>query len=389
MPITVADCSSVPLDPGGVPAYTETFRYADMGWVGYAVLKFSESVQYLLRATSMDLNLSQDIEKPDVIDGRMDPSTYRLGPLISEGTLELPVVADSGDIGCPTDVQTEAAALINAIWCWGTARNNVGRPAATADMDLRYASQAAYTFTNSVVNTISFSVAQSEMVSWSINVYAQGRIVSPDYTTTPPLPMDIALAPARVLTWNDCSVTGYGGCDITGDYLFPSNQVRGFDFEANNNADRFFTLNGSLYPMDVNFGKRDITGTVTLLGISAALRDRALTNMNRFTSKDKIAVGLYVGNDQFDPGTGIFTSRDWINAGGSLDGSYPGLAIWGTVFQGVVFQIEEIAMTNEVLETTVNWHGLASDAGDIAGVSDGLYQAFMPTTSENFPLWAS
>jgi hypothetical protein len=60
------------------------------------------------------------------------------------------------------------------------------------------------------------------------------------------------LAPARVFTWNDISKTPWG-CDndaglAANDLLFSSSQVREFSMEVNNNAERYYTLNGTLYP---------------------------------------------------------------------------------------------------------------------------------------------
>lgn len=58
-------------------------HFANMGWVGFVKLNIpSLNARNILRATSADINLSQDITMPDVIDGRIDRTVYQLGPKI-------------------------------------------------------------------------------------------------------------------------------------------------------------------------------------------------------------------------------------------------------------------------------------------------------------------
>jgi len=116
-------------DPTGV--------FSHMGWVGYAKLiinGLTPSGGSILRVTSADINLSQDITMPEVIDGRIDRTVYQLGPKIVEGSISLPVIADidpeTSSAGCVKvqDLQTGAAGtLLDNIWCWATARSPHGR----------------------------------------------------------------------------------------------------------------------------------------------------------------------------------------------------------------------------------------------------------------------
>lgn len=385
MPCTVdSDCtyagSGIDVTAPNLLLPDPNVHYANMGWVGFVLLDvIGNGNDTILRVTSADVNAKQEVSKPDVIDGRIDPSAYQLGPLIVEGSLSFPLIADTPTpIECP-DVGSlsSAGTVLTDTWCWATARTDQGRLTYDqAKLKIRYANHVGYTFDTCVVNTYSVSVTQGDVVNVDLAVIGRGRIPSgssgPEdtFSVTEP-PIADFLAPARVLLWSDVSVTGMGGCDRSGDVLFRSNQVREFNFEINNNADRFYTLCGSLFPVDVNVGKREITGSLTLLGLQEQLRLLAQTNQSRFTERSEIRMSYYIGDETFN-GTN-FDSRDWVGA------AAPGNPIFSRRFTAVIFEIEEISMTNEVLETTVNWHAMASD--------QECYQAITPTAAEDFPVW--
>lgn len=360
-------------------------HFANIGWVGFVKLILPKlnlaQGGNLLRVTSADLNLKQDIQMPDVIDGRIDKTVYQLGPKIIEGSLSMPVVADLpaasiGD-GCPnvTDLTT-AGQLLDNLWCWATARGQQGRLIHNdANIVIRYANHAAFNFDRAIVNTFGLSVTQGEMVNLDINVLGRSRrpLNNPSFQGDDEAKINDFLSPARVLTWNDVTVTGIGGCGNI-NTLWRSNQVRAFTMEINNNADRFYTLNGSLFPMDVNVGQREITGQLTLMGFQHRLRDLAETNSERFTEKNEVRLAMYIGEDQFDSGSGAFLDRDWTGASPS------GNPIFQKRLTGAVFNIEEVSMTNELLETTVNYYALANDQEN--------FEAFTPSTSCGFPVWS-
>ena len=66
---------------------------AYMGYVGFVNIG-----GYIVRATSADISLKQDITKPDVVDGRIDRTVYRLGPQEVGGTVAFPAIYGS-DVG--------------------------------------------------------------------------------------------------------------------------------------------------------------------------------------------------------------------------------------------------------------------------------------------------
>jgi hypothetical protein len=335
---------------------------------------------------------------PDVIDGRIDRTAYQLGPKIVEGTLSLPLIHDTGqDVGggCPsTSDLTVAGSLLTNVWCWATARNSHGRLVYDqAVMDIRYANHAAFRFDQCIANTISLSVAQQDVVTLDISVIGRGRKPAPgNQSGNEVWPMDPLgdprlvdfLSPARVMTWNDVTVNAIGGCyQYAGVPLFYSNQVREWNLEINNNADRFYSLQGSLFPVDINVGKREVTGSLTLMGLADQLRQMAERNPEFFTQKNELRFAFYVGTDTFGGGGDTFGSRDWIGDTELPSHQYTNGLIFAKKLTGVVFEIETMSMTNDVFETEVNYHALASD--------QSCFEAFDPATSSftdrGFPAW--
>lgn len=381
--ITAVDNSSASENVSFVTGQPENV-FAHMGWVGFAKLTIPvlDPQGTILRVTSADINLSQTIETPDVIDGRIDRTVYQLGPKIVEGSISLPVIADvDPSIGNPAgcvnanDLTSGAAAsLLDNLWCWTTARSPHGRlQYADASFDIRYANHAAFHFDKCIANTLSATITQSEAITFDIDVIGRARVRGQEFFQTSefaqPTVSDF-LSPARVLTWNDATITGIGGCDSA--FLFGSAQVREFTFEINNNAERYYSLNGQLFPVDINVSKREITGTLTLMGLQEQLRLRGENQQKEFTRKDEIRMMFFIG----DEATG---SRDWTGGGNTpqADGLNP---IFFKKFTGVIFQIEEMGLSNDVYETTINWMALGNDQEN--------FLAIVPGSSCVFPAWS-
>jgi len=212
------------------------------------------------------------------------------------------------------------------------------------------------------------TVEKEDVVTWDIDIIGEERERFADPTSKPPI--SNFLSPARVLTWNDATISGFKGCGSGDNQLFGSAQVRSFTFELNNNAERYYSLNGRLFPVDINVSKREITGSLTLLGLQEQLRLRAENQQDEFTRKDEIRVQLFIG-DEADLG-----SRDWFADSDTPPGSN---AIWFNKFMGVIFKIETMSLTNEVYETEVEWISLGSDLQNFVAIS--------PSSSCDFPAW--
>lgn len=373
---------SCPTINSSIYSYTQAYKtagnpnelFASMGWMGFAILNLDQfnGRRQLLRLRNSSLNLRQEISSPDVIDGRIDKTIYAVGPKIVEGDLTFPLIADVDPAnlgtGCPTEAELQSASqssLLDAVWCWATARGPSGRMAYDqASLDVRYTNHAAFRFDRCMANRFSMTVAEQRDIECTVGMIARTRNRYETPETAPG--MSAFLSPARILRWNDISINGYKGCTGATTPLFYSNQIREFTMEINNNAERYYTLNGDLAPTDINVRKREINGTLRLMGLNGELSRLAETNQNRFTEKNYIDMAIYIGNSTFDENTGVFRTRT-------------GVPIWNKQITSVVFNIEELAMTNDLFETTVRWIALANDQTN--------WEAFDPATSCYFPPW--
>lgn len=384
MPTCTAGCPTLPSD---INKYTQAYKgfgnpteiFASQGYVGFAVLHVNLGGtirDQMLRLESCSLKESQEITNPSVIDGRIDNTVYQLGPKIVEGDLSMPLIADLDSSlvdplsGCPqvSDLTSStAASLLDTIWCISLVRNSAGRLMYDdSALDVRYANSAAFRFDRAMVNRLSLSITQSGPAKVTLGMICRTR----NPQTNPPVeqapiiyPM---LSPARVLTWNDFSIDGYRGCDGGGGTtpLFYSNQVREFSLEVTNDIERYFTLNGDLYPTDIAAKKRSVTGTLKLMGWNHDLSTLAENNQYRFTEKNRIRIAAYIGNSTYDPVSGSFGIRS-------------GTPIFDHSLSAVVFKIEEMSLTNDLLESTIAYTAMASDQTSYE-FSDGLSCSFPP-----------
>jgi hypothetical protein len=232
------------------------------GFVHFEVGAFDSAYQTdkFVRATSCDIKVTQNIEKPNVIDGRFDRTVYQLGPKEVGGSVAFPAIYEDG------------AALIKSLWNACVKRNEQGR-LPYSQIDVLYAKGGGqkFRYANCITDTFEFSVAQSGMVECTVGVIGIER--------TPDNPYDnssFTNPNTHAVTWNDAIVEATMA-GISGNVV--KNSVRQFKSNVNNNSQRFYTLNGYLSPQDVAPTKRDITGSLTLMGRISGISDRAFTNM--------------------------------------------------------------------------------------------------------------
>jgi len=125
--------------------------------------------------------------------------------------------------------------------------------------------------------------------------------------------------------------------------------VRSFEANVNNDAERYYTLNTKLFVQAIAARKRDITGNVVLMGRHPQLANIALDNELNCTESTNIKFG-------FNTPTGNELS-------GCSESTF------NVTMPNCVFEIEEMSLSNDVFETTVNWHSLPA-AG--TGVCDPM-----------------
>jgi len=267
--------------------------------------------------------LSQAIEKPEVVSSRFDYTVYRLGPKEVGGTIAFPAVMD------PSGGGVGSVDVVPYIWLATIQRNNDGRMTNVLEpIKVKYTSDnATFNFHNCLVNSYTFAVTQGDMVNIDLEVFGTSREYlgsGGGYLSDAELG---GQRNARALTWNDVytKVSMDDGSYFTGEY------IRSFSFTVNNNLERFYTLNGCLSPQDIAAKIREITGTMTIMGRHPQLGFNAEQNETRCFANGAVHFGYYVSTCS---------------------------ANWGVNMPGVVYEIETMSLSNDLMETSVNFHAL-------------------------------
>ena len=305
--------------------------WASLGFVGYVIFEGagSSGSPIHVRATSCDLKLTQTVEKPDVVDSKYDKTVYQLGPKEVGGSVAFPAVHE--------DTETS----IQAMWRRAVRRDANGR---LSDMNVvvKYADyNAIFRYGGCIVDTFEFNVAQGDVVNVTTGIIGINREAAADRV------IEYGFRNSRIVTWNDATVQIGNTAGILDDDI-PSSHIREFTATLNNNSDRFYTLNGRLEPQDVAATKRDIDGSVVVMGRHPSLGNLAITNETRCTERSFIRFGYSLQT-------------------GECVGS------WFIKLPGCVFEVEEIALTNELFETTINWHALTGAIYRV-GVGDETFE---------------
>ena len=280
---------------------------ASLGYVGYA--KFG-LIPYPVRVTSADLKLTQAITKPDIIDGKTDKTVYQLGPREVGGGLAFPAVHE------------DSSGVVSKLWELALQRDVDGR-LQKDDINIKYAQGTAFEYSDCIINTFGISVTQSDVFNISLDVMGIDRNIGtnaePSYT----------FRNTRIVTWNDVEFSiSSSAFNVVG------SETRSFTLNVNNNAERYYTFNGKLSPQDVAPRKRDIDGSLVIMGRNIGISDWALSNQNRCHEDSVIHFGYRLA--------GLSSSTGCAGA-------------WIIELPGAVFQIEELALTNDLFETTINF----------------------------------
>ena len=299
---------------------------ASMGFIGYLKFFGVQGASQLVRATSSSLKLTQAIDAPDIIDGRYDRTIYQLQPFEAGGSIEFPAIYGVKDNNT-TCSYSPAGGLLSMAVC-RAASTGLLRP---FDTLVKYSNgTSSFMYKNCIINTYKISVDQKSKVDIAYDLIATHR--DAPFEADAPGPNDTPVT--RVVTWNDTYVQlSRGG--TTGDPL-DGRWVRHFEVTFNNNAERYYTLNGSLYAQAIAPRKRDITGNVKLMGRDSALSDWAFTNQNRCKETQTVTFGYNVS--------------DTVNCCGEFK----------IVLPNVVYRIEDLQLQNDLFETTVEWRSLPS-----------------------------
>jgi len=321
---------------------------AFMGYVGY--VRIESGVTFGIRCDSCDLKLTQTINPEEVVASRFDRTVYRLGPKEVGGSIGFPAVMDpnGGGIG--------SVDVVPQLWLAAIERDPDGRMLHVLNtIKVKYTSDnATFDFHNCLVDQFKFTVAQSEMVKMNIDIIGKSREclgTSGGYLTDTELGGE---RNARALTWNDVylKITLPGGDSFTGEW------VRNFELTLQNNIERFYTLNGCLSPQDIAAKIRAIDGSMTIMGRNPLLGEYAA----KLNEGDCYADGSIH--------CGYFVSKCQAN--------------WGINLPGVIYEIEQMSLKNDLMESTVAWHSYPGSPRVVA-IAGGGQTVTMETFVEDVP----
>jgi hypothetical protein len=294
---------------------------AYLGYVGW--VRFGSST--FIRATSADIKITQAVDKPDVVDGKIDKTVWTLGPQEVGGNVAFPAVYE---------LYGGAGTLPPSSYLWNCAlvRMSDGDMLTKPDVTVKYVDGVGFTYKDCIVDTYEISINHSETVNISTGLIGTMRNSDSGASNDLTLPA-YNNKNTRAVTWKDCTVE-IGGTNVD----VASEEIRSFSCSIANNSQRIYTLNGLWTPRLILPTKRDITGSITIMGRNSSLSQRAYTNADRCKADNSVRFGY--------------------STGGASMGTECGSSWFVNFEECVVFEIEELAISNELFQTTVNWHAL-------------------------------
>lgn len=289
-----------------------------------------------VRALSADLNLRQDIERPAngkspdwPYAGRYyDKQIFQVKPEIIEGSISYVAVASK---------QTDPTARL-----WNRAvQRNIYERLSPLSVRLKYSNtNSDFIYDGCYISSLNWSARAEEGIQISATLYGSDR--SPSRVTRLESPN------LRALTWNNVVVklSGQFGT-VSGSY------IREFSVSVENNLKRFFTTGSRVLKVrDITAGRRDITGTIKIMGRHEKLAEHARNNPWRCQEDAEIRFGQqYVCEDVFGDTTSIGGGKS-VSVSGSFLPKLP----------NVGFFVEELSLVNDIFETNVNWFSLPADS---------------------------
>lgn len=314
--------------------------FASPGYFGFVEVPgmpaVSDTAERFIRASTVDLRATQTIDKPPLIDGEFNLTTYQLGAIEVGGGLAFPALHQSGG-GATASLYLMAmkrSAFGGRLVHRSDFRVKYGGSVATNEGGIT--TTTSFNYTDCEINTWEMNVAQSDVINMTIDVVGKRRERTGDVTKTAYPNQN-----ARFATWNDFRLSFN---HPTLGLLAGGDAIRSFALTVNNNVSRFYTLNEELFVEDITALKREITGNLTALGRLGFIGDRAITNQNRCFENSSVTFG-------YETPTTTGTEQ------------------CGSVFEqtlnGIAFEIEEMSLSPDIFETTINWHALGQQSGTV------------------------
>jgi hypothetical protein len=302
------------------------------GAVAYDV----QGVPYMIRAESCDVIVKQDIQPVGDVDGAIDHTRYTLQPFDISGSLSFALdQSQAADSFAVFEKMYNDAVLRRA-------DGNLQSRSEDRRLHVRYYPGFSYTYLDMAINSFKLSVSQGDVLKATVNMMGRGRIPM-DPSDAPALDETSDLSPVRAIQFNDVEIAIIPDPDIGGiNETITSTIVRSFEVTINNNCEHVYTLSSSLTPYDIIAKKREITGSVTFAGRQDDLAVWAAEHEARAQS----AVDL-VFRVKFGPATTVDLFK----------------------LKGVVAQIESTAITNDLVETSMNFRAFGHQSFNFEAIS--------------------
>lgn len=342
-------------DPTARPAYA---GYS--GFVTYEATLGGALKKYLLRADRCSLKGTQAIDTVKDIDGSIDSTRYALKSFEVNGDVSFNLDSAPDSVGYKAFAQLYSDTVLRS----ADGRLKIREVPGSRNMLVRYNSEVSYRYLDIVPSKMSIECAAGEALRVSVSFMGRGREGPFDGTTAvmgdglgATVDGSVNVAPVRVVTYNDVTIDIESSPISTGVVVNtpPSITrlplVKSFKVDIDNAVEAVHTLSGTLAAYDLVAKKRTISGSITFLGRNRDIGDYALYNEIGQTSRANLLFNVRFGN------------------------------VTKTLFKlrGVVFKIESMDLTNDVLNSTMDFMAL----GDQAFNYEAISALETPNTSAN------
>lgn len=332
-------------DPTAYPAYA---GYS--GFVTYEANENGNISQYLLRANSCTLKGTQNIDTVADIDGSIDSTRYALKPFEVNGDISFNLDSAPNSVGYLGFQQIYK----DTVQRMADGRLKIRQTPGSRNMLVRYTSDVSYRYLDIVPSKMTISCNANDSLKVDVTFMGRGR-EGPFNGTTANVGEGLAatyqgktnVAPVRVVTYNDVSIdiepSTVSGVVVNtlGSKIVRLPLVKGFTCTVDNQVEAVHTLSGTLAAYDLVAKKRQITGRIDFLGRNRDIADYALYNEIGQTSRANLLFNVRFGN------------------------------VTKTLFKlcGVVFKIESMDLTNDVLNSSMDFMALGDQQFNYEAIS--------------------
>jgi hypothetical protein len=332
-------------DPTARPAYA---GYS--GFVTYEANIGGALNKYLIRADSCTLKGTQNIDTIRDIDGSIDATRYALKPFELNGEISFKLDSAPDSVG----YQAFSRIYKDTVERSADGRLKIREVPGCRNMLVRYNGEVSYRYLDLVPSRMVITCNAGDTLNVQVAFMGRGREGPFDGTSAimgdglgSSVGGKVNVAPVRVVTYNDVTIDIEQSPISTGVVVnTPPNisrlpLVKSFSVTIDNQVEAVHTLSGTLAAYDLVAKKRMITGRIDFLGRNRDIADYAMYNEIGQTSRANLLFNVRFGN------------------------------VTKTLFKlrGVVFKLESMDLTNDVLNSSMDFMALGDQAFNYEAIS--------------------